>query len=140
MQEGRFSFGCCIRTNKNGVEQGVRCKPFDYSGKKILGICMYKDMIEDETKSVIGLSAEERKKQKWIEKIERDEGQLWEEDPLNFVKGIGPATMLKMARAGVLTVKELAQLSDDDIVCVSNETRISKNRIQDWKGQFCTAQ
>jgi hypothetical protein len=49
-QEGRFSFGCCIKTDENDVEQGVRCKPFNYSGKKILDICMYEDVIEDEIK------------------------------------------------------------------------------------------
>ena len=46
-QEARFAFGCAVRT-KEGIKEGVKAEPFEYTGLKVLGPAQFEKLVERE--------------------------------------------------------------------------------------------
>ena len=93
-KQGRFSFGVCVVIDKNGNKIGVRMKPFDYSGKKIITISAFKKMVQQEISRVRNLTMKEKLQQRWAGNTHRPDNMLWENDRISFMKGIGPKNAL----------------------------------------------
>jgi len=47
-QEARGSFGVAVLKNKDGTYKGVRCEPFNYSGKEVVSIPKYSQLKNNE--------------------------------------------------------------------------------------------
>ena len=119
---------------KDGKKIGVRLPPFDYTGLKLLSISGFKKMIEQEISRIKNLPVVERVKQKWAGLIERStDSGLWMEDSVVFMKNIGEAKKKKLVEAGVVTVRDMSNLSDDAIIAVSNVTKIQKKTLTNFR-------
>lgn len=114
-QEARFCFGAAVVTQEGSNEQvGVRCKPFDYSGKILLSIKDYKARQEAEMARVKTLSDQ---KGVWV--IDpREEGMIYRDDDLTILKGCGEKTKEKLH---IYSIKCVGDLEKE----LPKETRIA---------------
>jgi hypothetical protein len=77
--EGRGCFGVCIRTDKDGKEEGIRTVPFNYNDRKVIGNKAFEVAIDIELERVKplkndwgkhGQGYEERYKENWRIEVE----------------------------------------------------------------------
>ena len=54
-QEARFCFGVAMKTNAAGVEEGIKCIPYNYTGLTILGPAEYQVRVQAELARVKSL-------------------------------------------------------------------------------------
>jgi hypothetical protein len=78
--EGRGCFGVCIRTDKDGKEEGIRAKPFNYTNRKVVGNKAFEIAIGLELERVkslknkwgkVGEGYEVRYKENWRKEVEK---------------------------------------------------------------------
>ena len=58
-----------------------------------------------------------------------------EPDDLKNVNGIGPVAEGQLNEQGIITYKQLSELSDEDIVRIDEAMPFSAAQITDWKAQ-----
>jgi hypothetical protein len=138
-EEGRFSFGVCVRLNKEGVEEGVRLPVFDYTCKMIYGIKRYEMVIRQEIIRVKSLTIPDRVSQKWAGCENRPAGSIWLCDDVEELKGIGPAKGIKLREAGMKTIQNIKDLNDASMQRVSSISGIGKNLLLTLRAEAETA-
>ena len=83
-KEGQFSSGVAatkkILIDGNEIEQGVRIRPFVYSGKEIVSLSKCDKLVETEIKRVIELHFMQVNKSGWV-KGTTPKNVFWEDDP-----------------------------------------------------------
>ena len=102
LEENRFSLGCA-KVERGGEEIGLRAKVFDYSGQWILTI---KDWTAKVWAEVARVKALPGSGAPWVVG-KREPGELWMEDSVIFVKGVGPAKQANLELSGITTVAQL---------------------------------
>ena len=110
--EGRFGLGCAkvSKLNKqtnNYLPHAVVMPPFNYSGKTIISISDYEIKKNVEMRRVKKLS----QRSQWCEKPEKD--AVYQDSPLDSLKGLGGKTMQKMNAAKIMTCGQLCDLPED---------------------------
>ena len=138
-KQGRFSFSVCVVIDKDGNKIGVRMKPFDYSGKKIITISAFKKMVQQEISRVRNLTMKEKLQQRWAGNTHRPDNMLWENDRISFMKGIGPKKCTILESAGVKTVKDFKVLDDSSIKNLSAQSKIGIKVLHKIKKQSIKA-
>ena len=138
-EEGRFSFGVAVRKNANGEEEGVRLEVFDYTCTSLLTIGKYEALINQEIARVKALCTTEKKSQKWAGSIERPDGSLWMEDSLIFLKGVGEKKREKLHDAGLKTLKDICNLTSNDLKKIQEKTRIGLKSLLTYQVEAMTA-
>ena len=128
-EEGRFSFGVCVRLNEDGVEEGIRLPVYDYTCIMIYGMKRYEIVIRQEIVRVRCLTIQERISQKWAGSENRPAGSIWLCDEVEELKGIGPAKGLKLKEAGVNTVQDVKDMNEERMNDVSSISGIGKNLL-----------
>ena len=137
-EEGRFSFGVCVRLGKDG-EEGVRLAVFDYTSILIVGIKKYELLIKHEIMRVRLLTVLERLSQKWAGSENRPDNSLWVNDKVQELKKIGPAKAIKLQSAGIITVKDVIEMTTETMKEVSRVSGIGKKTLLDLQDQSQTA-
>lgn len=56
-------------------------------------------------------------------------------DNLEDIKGVGPVAAQQLAEQGITTFKQLANLTDEDVVKIDENMPFSADQINDWKAQ-----
>jgi predicted flap endonuclease-1-like 5' DNA nuclease len=120
----RLCLGCAATMDSSGKVTGRVAKSFDYSGRIVLTIKDWNARMYTEFKRVKGLTS---KSSQWVENT-RKEGDLWRNDDVTLVKGIGPAAKQKLGDHGITTVGELKSLSDELIKTIA-EARDKAHRV-----------
>jgi hypothetical protein len=122
-----------VRKNKKGEEEGVRMKVFDYTCAKLLTIGKYEALVNAEISRVKALSYVDRVAQKWAGSIERPEGTLWMEDPVEWIKGIGKKKKECLKKANVLKVKDLCGLEKEELGNIQKISRIGVKTLRSFQ-------
>ena len=101
-QEARFMFGVMMIKTEDGNRKGVRLPMLDYTGKKILGMAKW-----DEGLAIEVRNARESDAATWLTKRERPLGKdIFENDPISIIHGIGNVTEAKLNEVGIFTVND----------------------------------
>ena len=131
-QEARFCFGAAMVTksdnNPSNEKCGVRCEPFDHSGKLLLSIKDYKARQKAEMRRVNSLSD---KKGKWVVDP-RPPDTTCQNDELTVPKGCGKKTVAKLKDHGIEVVGDLKKEipTQTPVALCSKNVQIAKLREQ----------
>jgi len=110
-EEVRLCLGVAKRMleDSNGKYIGMQAEAFDYSAKIILSIRDWDRKVREEIERVRKLTG--KKGTIWFDSG-REEGEIWEGDPLNKIKGIAASLTKLFEEAGVKNVGDLKRLHD----------------------------
>jgi hypothetical protein len=111
--------------------QGCRLKPFIYSNKVILTIKEWKKKEEAEIKRIKSLNMNSY----WLSS-NRSSNQLYLDDKIDLMKGVGPSTFEKLKLAKIYVVWELLGLDD---ISIKEASLLSKLPISKIKNLMLTA-
>ena len=104
-EQARLCLGVAIV--QNSAEQpsctGVRCLPYDYTDKWIVGVAKYNEMMHAEIRRVQAMSDKEAKTQGFL--CDDSDTGIFLNDPVTKLPGIGKATAAKLSSAHVYTVQ-----------------------------------
>lgn len=125
MQEGPFSFGCCLKRDKNGEIKGVRLLMFDYTSKSIKTIAVWNRGMNTEFTRLRNLTYAEARSQGWKGKTKRPKGIIWNDDALTYLNGIGDKTYLKLVEIGLEKISHLRNSSDKDLERYAGLTKLN---------------
>ena len=131
-EEGRFSFGVCVRKNTKDEEEGIRLEVFDYTCMNILSIPKYEAMIRAEIARVLGLSSIDRVKQRWVGDHERPKGSIWMDDSVEYLKGIGKSRLSKLNAMGITKISDVAELDDVQMKHIQQTTGIGVSSLKTY--------
>ena len=99
-KEIRLALGVAIVKKKDGSLEGRRCEPFDYTDKMIVSEADWQKKVAEEIKRVRTMNKSSAAvKRHWFETNRGEE--IYENDPLTVLKGVGKATAKKLEDAGV---------------------------------------
>ena len=133
-QEVRQSFGCAttVTTNENGEEKriGKTARSFDYSGKTIISIKAEDQNIKNEADRVRQLAMGSN----WVFDP-REKGAIFEQERTSVIPNIGPTLQKRLETFGILTVKQIKELTDDDILKMSRApaNRMGEKRLKTFR-------
>lgn len=136
--QGRFLFGVCVRelprTDPYEPQrfEGIAADYLDYTEKTVV-------TIEDWDKTVKALFVKIKSEggDRWIiGKRQIVKGVFYEEDPTDFLDGVGPKTVEKLAIAGINTIGDLKRVSPA-VAQVAREAGV--NQIGKFKEQAQSA-
>jgi len=131
-QEVRLCLGVASNPDVDGNDQGIMLKPFDYSGKVVLTIKDYNAKMDAEMGRIRKLTG--GKGAGWIVS-ERDEDELYCDDPLSAIGGIGIKTLEKLAEFDVKTIADFSHVTDEDLQAMVKARIGSWDRLFDWREQ-----
>ena len=111
-KECRLGLGCAViqplaQDDTPLPNEGVRCHPFDYSGKVIIGFDDYQKMMDLEIRRVKSLSSE--RLGFWVESG-REPDKLYREDSVIKLKQCGNAAAKKLETVGITKVGDLMDI------------------------------
>ena len=95
-----------------GDEEGIRLKPYIYSGCEIASIGKWEGLIQEEIHRIKNLPIVNMGT--WRKDL-RPKGLFWEEDPLHRVPGIGVAIEKLLNEQDLIYVKDLCSMNSMDI-------------------------
>ena len=112
-EQGRFSFGVA-KVQKVGLDLpvGVRMEEINYTGKNIVTIEVYEKHINEEIARVRGITGGNASI--WVVN-HRPRGELWKEDAITALPGVGGKKGETLVAAGIETVNDLVGMSAADI-------------------------
>lgn len=116
--ESRFALGCAIVELQDGAREGRRCQPFVYSGKNIITISERNQLIKKEitrVRALPGIGAP------WVTGRRENNTIIYANDPVNLLPRIGVALKRKLTNAGIHTIGNIQQLTDERIITFSTE-------------------
>ena len=117
------------------VEEGVRLKPFIYSGKKIASIGTWERALRDEIQRVRNLP--DNKSSRWMADP-RPVGMVWEDDPVGYLPGVGKVIQGLLTDAGVELVRDLFYMDEHDmaeVAGVADSRSLTVNCLANLKDQ-----
>ena len=129
--EIRMCFGVASVKKLDGTRQGVRCKPFDYSGKTLVSIDDYEKLIRDEIDRVKNLKGNCLP---WV--AHQQDQAVYESDVLTDIKkndhnqiftGIGKVTLKKLSDIGIVTVCDILSYKHN---AMSRHVETIRTRLQ----------
>jgi predicted flap endonuclease-1-like 5' DNA nuclease len=133
-KEARFSFGVCVRKNADGVEEGIRLPFFNYTGKKIVTMQRYEKLVIDELSRVNAIPrGEKRELENWAGYKQRKKGDIWENDKLTYLQGIGPVKAAKLSSVGINSINDLKNTSDEEVKSIALVTKQKPSVIFKWR-------
>ena len=114
---------------ENGSEKvrGVRCTPYDYTGKEILSIKHYEQKINEEIQRVKDLKSDTHTS--WVLDARKADHRKWEMDPVSYLKGIGIKTTQSLKEQEIHTIKDLRDLTEDEMTLLATHTGISHHKL-----------
>ena len=99
-KEIRLVLGVAIVKKKDGGLEGRRCEPFDYKEKMIVSEADWQKKVAEEIKRVRTMNKSSAAvKWHWFETNCGEE--IYEDDPLTVLKGVGKGTAKKLEDTGV---------------------------------------
>jgi hypothetical protein len=101
-EEVRFCFGVAMIKN-NGIDEGVRLAPFEYTGKTVVLHKKFMELVKEEIKRVKNLPGNTAP---WYIST-RPPKSVYLTDPTSFIKGVGKKKAEKLAAAGIHTVADI---------------------------------
>ena len=130
-EQARFSFGVAlIPATSDNPPVGKRIEMFDYTGKNICTREIFVSKMNEETKRVKGLKG---KCLPWYVDT-RPKDEYWMCDPIEMVKGLGGKKGKSLIAAGVKTVKEMIELTDERILTISSSIGgLSEQKLREWR-------
>ena len=107
-------------TGREKEQVGIRLPFFDYTGREVLSISKYETKINDEIRRVKDLTC--GYSSGWI-KSTRSIGEIFGEDSVKFIHGVGQSTLNKLEIGNIKKVKDLMflQYSHTEII---NELKV----------------
>jgi len=103
----------------DGTEEGRRCMPFDYTGKTIVTIAMYKKGEEDEICQVKKLKDSSHT---WVQNF-RHADDLWEEELVDKIKGIARAKQQQLTEHSITKVGDIKHATTNKLCEISSNSR-----------------
>ena len=104
-----------IELNKDGTPSqsvGVRCAPFNYTSKVMIGMDDFQRLIKVEIDRVKALSG---RNGYWVESS-REDNVVYRNDPVTCLKGVGKKTGEVLASIGIQTINDLRKITSLDDV------------------------
>jgi len=135
-QQARLCFGvAAVRLIVDEAEEGRRCTPFDYTGKTVVTILDYKQLIEKEIRRVKNLKVGGSG---WVHSL-REPGEYWEEELLSTlsIPGFGKKTIEKLKCVNILTVGQIKNMTTNQSAAIVS-TVIVSNRANGIKMKTLT--
>ena len=105
---------------------GVRCVPFNYTSKVMIGLDDYKRLIKMEINRVKSLSG---RQDHWVESA-RDANTVYRNDPVSCLKGVGKQTSEVLQTIGIQTIDDLRRMTSVDDVILPG--KISKMKLMKY--------
>ena len=110
-KQGRYCMGVAMKktvdveTGEENESEGIRLPYFDYTGREVLSISKYENKINEEVRRVreditCGYSSG------WI-KSTHSNGEIFGEDGVKFIHGVGEFTKNKLEIGNIKSVKDL---------------------------------
>ena len=130
-EQGRLCMGVATIISNEGEEEGHHCIPYCYTRKTVNTIVVYKKLITEELTRVKNL------KEGGHNLVENfcHPDDLWEEEKLDKVKGIGKAKQNHLAAKGFTMVKHLkyATISEINKIATDRANKLTMNSLQKLK-------
>jgi len=122
-KQGRYCLGCAVVKNESGEREGVVAPLYDYSGKKLITLADWKELVEKEIRRVKGL----RSPGEWIVRRRR-KGEYWRSDDVGEVKGVGSTSKTVLFENAILSVGDLIDLDEAAmaVVCSSASGQVAR--------------
>jgi hypothetical protein len=119
-QQGRLLLGVAAVKLLDGQVQGRRCMPYCYTGKTVVTIAVYNELMESEMRRVKSLKDGGPG---WVQSF-REPGVIYEAETLAAVKvtGMGKKTLEQLASTNIVTVGELKKAT------INQMQTIAKNK------------
>ena len=133
--QGRYSMGVCMVPYKDekGIERnkGIRLDPYLYSGSNIITLSIYNTKKSNTFQLIRCMPDAEAKAKGWVgtHKRPKDYNELYMQDTLACIPGIGAAIEAKLVVHDINLVQDLASLDDCMLYTLSSMSRISKKRL-----------
>ncbi|ETV79113.1 hypothetical protein H257_07849 [Aphanomyces astaci] len=136
-EEARFSFGCAVIELDGGAKVGRRCTPFVYSGQWILTIEEMDRHINAEVRRVQALPGVSSP---WVTGHRSTNDGIFENDCASRLKGIGKKLLDELAKVGITTVQDIANIPSEEIPGIVAQLHgISLRSMQKFKHTAQTA-
>ena len=95
----------------DGPLEGVRCKPYDYTGKWIVGVAKWKELVAVELRRVRGLGTRQAAKEGFlVGSPSKGDPHIYYDDGVARLPGVGKSTAANLASGGIATVHDVARL------------------------------
>ena len=125
----RLSLGCAIYRDDDGILQGARLTPFNYTGCWVETITTFEEeCIPKQIKKIKSLT----QKRGWVEGERTPEEGIWEEDLLTVIPGIGPSKAKTLRRMGIRTVRQLARQRSSRLDAICRRKGYTRTRLNEW--------
>ena len=133
LKQGRYSFGVCVlpRKNEKGewVNTGVRLDGYDYTSKNIITLGMYEEKKIYGFKFIQTMSDSVALKKGWMGTVISNSKDIFLEDSITCLKGIGPAMGAKFLKGNIRKIKELIACKGAQFLSLSEATGITVQRL-----------
>ena len=121
-KEARLGLGVALVLLPDGTEEGRRCEPFDYTEKVVVSNADWNKLVQNEIQRVKNLTGDcHGHKGPWA--VSKRDGKIYEDDNSNKIKGIGKNASSILATVGILKVKDLKKMQDEEIKRISKDTK-----------------
>ncbi len=91
-------------------------------------------MVMDELSRVNAIPpGEKREMENWAGYEQRQKGDIWDNDKLTFVPGIGPVKAAKLSSVGINSIQDLKNTSDEEVNRIALVTKQRPSVIFKWR-------
>ena len=116
-EQARFSFGVATVCASGGTKLvGKRCPMFNYTGQNIVTREVFGKHMKEECDRVKKLKG---KCLPWFEDT-RPKGEVWMQDSIVLMKGVGGKKGNQLMDIGIKTVQDIKQKTDEDLLALSS--------------------
>ena len=131
-KENRFSLGCAkVELLENNTVVGLRAEMFDYSGKWMLSVGEAREKEQDEcarVKALLGPGGQ------WVTGL-RTQGEVWMDDSIDMLKGVGAVARGNFEAAGIRTVADMFMAPEDTSIKGFTRSHLDRLRQQAERAQ-----
>ena len=124
-EEVRLCLGVAQVEREDGVIEGRRAMPFDYSGKVVLSI---KDWNKKEKEEILRVKNLQGNALPWVETQHEEAGMFHGNDRVTKIQNIGKKTAERLATINALTVRQLLDADIDELM-----TMYSRAKVDRWR-------
>lgn len=128
-KEIRLSLGCCLFRDERGVLHGRRLPVWDYTNKWVVTITQYEQECIPQQLNKI---REGGSKRRWVEGTRTVDEGMYDEDPVNKIRGIGKKARALLARMGIKTVRQFSRLRSSRIATLTKKRGITRAKVKTW--------